>query len=69
MCILCPCDHYQWLDERRLIIKLDAMGEVLHATALLPPLAETHPRSFISWITRGEARLLVGGKSVHCGDY
>lgn len=57
--VLCPCDHYQKTEERVLIIKLDAMGDVLRTTALLPPLAEAHPRSFITWITRREARPLL----------
>jgi heptosyltransferase-2 len=42
-----------------LIIKLDAMGDVLRTTALLPPLAEKHPKASITWITRREARPLL----------
>ncbi len=52
---LCTCDHYDQIDERVLIIKLDAMGDVLRTTALLPPLAEEHPRAAITWITRKES--------------
>lgn len=52
---LCKCDHYDQIDERVLIIKLDAMGDVLRSTALLPPLAEEHPRAAITWITRKES--------------
>jgi ADP-heptose:LPS heptosyltransferase len=52
---LCKCDHYDQVDERILIIKLDAMGDVLRSTALLPPLAEAHPRAAITWITRKES--------------
>ncbi len=57
--VLCPCDHYQRVEERLLIIKLDAMGDVLRTTALLPALAEAHPRASITWITRREARPLL----------
>jgi heptosyltransferase-2 len=57
--VLCPCDHYQKVEERVLIIKLDAMGDVLRTTALLPGLAEVHPRASIVWITRREARPLL----------
>lgn len=57
--VLCPCDHYQRVEERLLIIKLDAMGDVLRTTALLPALAEAHPRAAITWITRREARPLL----------
>lgn len=57
--VLCICDHYQRIEERLLIIKLDAMGDVLRTTALLPALAEAHPRATITWITRREARPLL----------
>jgi ADP-heptose:LPS heptosyltransferase len=53
--VLCPCDHYEKVDERLLIIKLDAMGDVLRSTALLPPIVEAHPRAAITWITRKES--------------
>jgi len=57
--VLCPCDHYHKIEERVLIIKLDAMGDVLRTTALLPALAEAHPRASITWVTRREARPLL----------
>ncbi|MDH5670046.1 MAG: glycosyltransferase family 9 protein [Nitrospira sp.] len=57
--VLCPCDHYQKVEERILIIKLDAIGDVLRTTALLPPLAEAHPQASVTWITRREARPLL----------
>lgn len=57
--VLCPCDQYQRVDERILIIKLDAMGDVLRTTALLPSLAEQHPGALITWITRRESRSLL----------
>jgi len=53
--VLCTCDHYDRIEERVLIVKLDAMGDVLRSTALLPPLAEVHPRAAITWITRKES--------------
>jgi ADP-heptose:LPS heptosyltransferase len=53
--VLCTCDQYQKVEERLLIIKLDAMGDVLRSTALLPPLAEVHPRASITWITRKDS--------------
>jgi ADP-heptose:LPS heptosyltransferase len=59
--VLCPCDHYRMIEERVLIIKLDAMGDVLRTTALLPALAEAHPHASITWITRHEARSLLEG--------
>jgi heptosyltransferase-2 len=53
--VLCRCDRYEPVGERLLIIKLDAMGDVLRSTALLPALAEAHPRAAITWITREES--------------
>jgi heptosyltransferase-2 len=53
--VLCTCDRYEKVEERLLIIKLDAMGDVLRSTALLPPLAEVHPHAAITWITRKES--------------
>lgn len=53
--VLCTCDHYQKVEERVLIIKLDAIGDVLRTTALLPALEQVHPKAALVWITRGEA--------------
>lgn len=57
--VLCTCDHYQKVEQRLLIIKLDAMGDVLRTTALLPALADAHPGTAITWITRRESRPLL----------
>ncbi len=57
--VLCTCDHYQKVEQRLLIIKLDAMGDVLRTTALLPALADAHPGVAITWITRRESRPLL----------
>jgi ADP-heptose:LPS heptosyltransferase len=59
--VLCLCDHYQRVEEHVLIIKLDAMGDVLRTTALLPALAVAHPHATITWVTRREARPLLEG--------
>jgi ADP-heptose:LPS heptosyltransferase len=57
--VLCTCDHYQRVEQRLLMIKLDAMGDVLRTTALLPVLVEEHPGAVITWITRRESRPLL----------
>jgi heptosyltransferase-2 len=57
--VLCTCDHYDPVIERVLIIKLDAMGDVLRSTALLPAIAETHPHAAITWVTRTESAPLL----------
>lgn len=56
---VCTCEHYQRITERVLIIKLDAMGDVLRTTALLPALATVHPEAAITWITRRESHPLL----------
>jgi ADP-heptose:LPS heptosyltransferase len=57
--VLCTCDHYRRVEQRLLIIKLDAMGDVLRTTALLPALSEACPGSSVTWITRPESRPLL----------
>jgi len=57
--VLCTCDHYRRVEERVLIIKLDAMGDVLRTTALLPALADAHPGAAITWLTRPESKPLL----------
>jgi ADP-heptose:LPS heptosyltransferase len=57
--VLCRCKHYKRIEQRILIVKLDAMGDVLRTTALLPPLAQEHPESAITWITRPESTPLL----------
>jgi ADP-heptose:LPS heptosyltransferase len=56
---LCACEHYQRIEQRILIVKLDAMGDVLRTTALLPALVEAHPGAAITWITRRESLPLL----------
>jgi heptosyltransferase-2 len=53
--VVCTCVHFEQIDERVLVIKLDAMGDVLRSTALLPAIARVHPRAAITWVTRKES--------------
>ena len=46
------CDHYQPISFKILIIKLDATGDVLRTTSILPPLRKKYPDSQITWCTR-----------------
>jgi heptosyltransferase-2 len=55
----CTCDRYDPIREQILIIKLDAMGDVLRTTAILPALAEAHPGGAITWVTRPESIALL----------
>ncbi len=56
---ICTCEHYERVEKQILIIKLDAMGDVLRTTTLLPALAEAHPGVAITWVTRRESRPLL----------
>jgi heptosyltransferase-2 len=55
----CTCDYYAPVRERVLIVKLDAMGDVLRTTALLPTIAQAHPDAAIVWLTRAESTPLL----------
>jgi heptosyltransferase-2 len=57
--LLCTCERYDPIREHILLIKLDAMGDVLRTTALLPLLAKTHPQAALTWITRPESKPLL----------
>jgi ADP-heptose:LPS heptosyltransferase len=52
---LCECEHYSPLRARHLMIKLDAMGDVLRTTCLLPVMARAWPEAGVTWITRPES--------------
>jgi ADP-heptose:LPS heptosyltransferase len=49
------CSNYQPIGFRILIIKLDALGDVLRTTTILPPLKEKYPNSYITWYTKFNA--------------
>jgi len=46
------CPHYETVDTHILIVKLDAIGDVLRTTCILHGLREQYPKSEITWITR-----------------
>lgn len=45
------CPYYDPIRERILIIKLDAVGDVLRTTSILEGLKEKYPQSRITWLT------------------
>ena len=60
------CPDYNRMRDRILIIKLDAVGDVLRTTSILPSLAKQHPSSEITWITRKNAvPVLEGNPYIH----
>lgn len=59
------CVDPQPLGKKILIVNLEAMGNVLVTTSLLPAIKRQYPRSFICWITLGNAmRLLENNPSL-----
>jgi ADP-heptose:LPS heptosyltransferase len=50
------CEYYQPVSFKILIIKLDATGDVLRTTSLLPTLKREYPNSYITWITKKNAK-------------
>jgi len=52
------CNHYKPIKNKILIIKLDAIGDVLRTTSILPPLRKKYPDAFITWCTRSNAKQL-----------
>ena len=58
-CAFCrPCDdcpHYAPLQEKILLIKRAAMGDVLRTTALLPGLKRKYPGGAVFWAVDGES--------------
>jgi len=49
------CNHYKPIKNKILIIKLDAIGDVLRTTSILPPLRKKYPDAFITWCTKSNA--------------
>jgi len=52
------CNYYQSIKFKILIVKLDAVGDVLRTTSILPPLKKRYPESYIVWCTRNNAKEL-----------
>ena len=53
------CRHYDPVGKRILVIKLDALGDVLRTTCILPALKARHPAAQITWITLPGAMSLL----------
>jgi len=49
------CSYYKPIRNKILIIKLDAIGDVLRTTSILPPLRKKYPDAFITWCTKNNA--------------
>lgn len=55
------CPHYDPVRERILVVKLDAVGDVLRTTCILPGLRAVHPNAWVEWLTREDAVPLFDG--------
>ena len=49
------CTKYKKIKKKILIIKLDALGDVLRTTSILPALHDKHDNLSVIWITRKNA--------------
>ena len=57
--IVCDdCNYYSPIKIKILVIKLDAMGDVLRTTSILPPLKKKYPDAHITWCTRKSSKQL-----------
>jgi heptosyltransferase-2 len=60
------CTDYRKIEEKILIVKLDALGDVLRTTAILPALHEKYNEPAITWVTRKNAlQLLANNPYIH----
>ncbi len=53
------CEAYKPIQTRILIVKLDALGDVLRTTAILPALLKKYKNPEITWITKKNAFTLL----------
>ncbi len=58
------CASYSSVEERILIIHLEALGAVLRSTSLLPAIRRKYPRAHITWVTKPPAQHLLAGLQV-----
>ena len=61
-CINCnESENYNPYKERILIIKLDALGDVVRSTALAEGIKKKYPDSQLTWITQPQAKFFLEG--------
>jgi heptosyltransferase-2 len=53
------CPRYEPVGERILIVKLDAAGDVLRSTAILPAMKKKYPGCSIWWVTENSSKPLL----------
>src|SRR3989338_3896570 len=55
------CPYYAKIAERILIINLEAIGDVIRTTALLPAFKKKYPDSHITWLTSARSSEALKG--------
>src|SRR5262245_32567755 len=55
------CASFSRIEERILIIHLEALGAVLRSTSLVPAIRRKYPRAHLTWITKAPAHHLIKG--------
>ena len=55
------CPRYDPVTERILIVKLDAAGDVLRTTCILPAFRRHFPKASLWWVTDPFSRPLLSG--------
>lgn len=63
-CERSECTSYSSVEERILIVHLEALGAVLRSTSLLPAIKRKYPRSHITWVTKAPAHHLLAGNEL-----
>ncbi|MEJ5261917.1 MAG: glycosyltransferase family 9 protein [Ignavibacterium sp.] len=59
------CEYYKPLKEKILIIKFDAIGDVLRTTSILPAVKRKYPESHITWLTKSNATdIFIGNEYI-----
>jgi ADP-heptose:LPS heptosyltransferase len=53
------CEHYNPYSNRILLIKLDAIGDVLRSTPMAEGIKKKYPNSELLWITKSECRMFI----------
>jgi ADP-heptose:LPS heptosyltransferase len=60
------CESYRPRGKAVLVVKFDAIGDVLRTTSILPSLHKTYGECFVTWITsKAAGDLFVGNTLVH----
>lgn len=58
------CDEYDPIQNRVLVVKLAATGDVLRTTAFLPAIHATWPHARVTWVTKKAAAGLFAGNAL-----